>query len=62
MVCIWINSCPLRRLEEQKVIGNKWKKEYCLSDTNWNNCRRYQLEKSGIEHPDNLLPNNELAK
>lgn len=58
MICKWFDLCPLRKLEKQKIIDDKWKNNYCLTETRWKTCKRYQLEEKGIIHPDNLLPNN----
>ena len=60
MVCKWFDICPLRRLEEKGNISNKWKKEYCSSENNWLNCKRYRFEAKGKYHPDNMLPNGEI--
>jgi len=62
MVCKWLNICPLRELEAQGKLDIKWKKEYCESENNWKNCKRYQLEEKGIYHPNNMLPNGEKIK
>jgi hypothetical protein len=59
MPCKWFKVCPLRKLEKQGRISMKWRKEYCLSDKNYKNCKRFQLEKKGIKRPDNMLPNGE---
>jgi len=50
----------LRRFERQGRLSRKWAKEYCKSDDNWKNCRRYQLEESGVFHADNMLPNGKV--
>ena len=60
MVCKWFDICPLRRLEEKGKISDKWKKEYCSSEKNWLNCKRYQFEAKGKYHPDNMLPNGKI--
>ena len=62
MPCKWYEICPLRRFEEEGSLSKKWVEEYCKTENNWKNCKRYQLEEKGIEHPDNLLPNGELMK
>ena len=62
MSCKWYNICPLRGFEEQGKLSNKWAKEYCKSDDNWKNCKRYQSEEQGVYHPDNMLPNGEIDK
>lgn len=55
MTCKWYELCPLRRFERQGKISDKWSREYCESEDNWKNCRRYQLEEQGKHHPDNML-------
>jgi len=56
MACKWYTVCPLRRFEAQGILDDKWTNEYCDSDNNWKNCKRYQMEDRGIPHPDHLLP------
>lgn len=55
MVCKWLEICPLRELEKQGKISDKWKKEYCLLDDNWRNCKRFQMEEKEEKHR-NILP------
>jgi hypothetical protein len=55
MSCKWRRVCPLRRLEAEGVIDLRWKKEYCLSESNWKNCKRFQAEEKGLPHSDLLL-------
>lgn len=61
MTCKWLNLCPLRELEKQKKISNKWKEEYCLSDKKWKTCKRFQMEEKGISH-EGILPNGKKIK
>jgi len=61
MSCPWLEGCPLRRLEKENKISEKWKNEYCLSSNNFKNCQRYQMEKEGEPHK-NILPNGEKIK
>lgn len=56
MSCKWIKICPLRRLEKEGKISDQWKKDYCETEENWKNCKRYQMSKEGEEHPDTLMP------
>jgi len=60
MACKWYQICPLRRFERQGRLDMSWAEEYCKSDSNWRNCRRYELEESGIYHPDNMLPDGRI--
>jgi len=50
----------LRRFERQGKLPDKWAKEYCKSDDNWENCKRYRLEEQGVYHADNMLPNGKI--
>ena len=56
MTCKWFGVCPLRRLEKEGRIEDKWKREYCLSVRNWKNCARFKTEEKEESHPDNLMP------
>ncbi|MFB6076063.1 MAG: uracil-DNA glycosylase [Candidatus Aenigmatarchaeota archaeon] len=58
MTCKWIDVCPLRKIEKEDKISDKWKEEYCESEDNWKNCKRYQMEERGEPH-QNILPNGE---
>ena len=60
MTCKWYDICPLRRFEEQGKLDKVWAQNYCKSNDNSQNCKRYQLEEKGINHPDNMLPNGEI--
>jgi len=60
MTCKWYNVCPLRRFERQGKLTKSWAQNFCKSNNNWQNCKRYQLEEKGIYHPDNMLPNGEI--
>lgn len=61
MRCKWFDVCELREWEAEGRISNKWKKEYCESDWNWRNCKRFQMEERGEPH-DNILPNGDTIK
>ena len=60
MGCKWYEVCPLRRFEREGKISSRWAVNYCKSDDNWKNCKRYRLEEEGIFHPDNMLPDGEF--
>jgi len=62
MPCKWLIICPLRILEKQGKITDKWKKVYCLTEKNWINCKRYQYEEKGKYHPDNMMPDGSIKK
>ncbi|MBW2989345.1 uracil-DNA glycosylase [Candidatus Woesearchaeota archaeon] len=56
MTCEYYSICPLRRFEKEGKLGYRWKKEFCSSDKNWENCKRFIETKKGIVHPDDELP------
>lgn len=56
MTCKWYDVCPLRRLEKEGKISDKWRKEYCETEENWKNCERYKDTEKGKSHSDNLMP------
>lgn len=60
MTCKWYHLCPLRRLEKEGIISNKWRKEYCETENNWKNCKRYQMEEKEKNHPDNMMPDGTI--
>jgi hypothetical protein len=60
MTCKWYSLCPLRKFEKEGKLDNFWVQNYCKSDNNWKNCKRYQLEENGIAHPDNMLPDGRI--
>ncbi len=60
MTCKWYNVCPLRKLEKEGKISYRWRKEYCKTEENWKNCKRYQMEEEGIAHPDNMMPDGTI--
>ena len=60
MACEWIKSCPLRIFENEGRISNKWKEKYCDTEANWNNCRRFKLDKKNEQHSEYLLPDGSM--
>jgi len=56
--CIWYCCCPIKYFTEDGKLDKKWSEEYCHSE--WEKCIRFQKEKNGIYHPDNMLPNGEI--
>jgi len=62
VTCKWYSLCPLRELEREGNIGDKWKKEYCGTEENWKNCKRYQMEEEGEFHSYNMMPNGSIKK
>ena len=61
MTCKWHGMCPLRRLEDQGVIGRAWRRRYCESDTHWKGCARYKMEEEGVRHADNMMPDGSFV-
>lgn len=62
MSCKWYSVCPLRNLEKQGKISDKWKNKYCETKSNWKNCKRYKLEQKEKTHPDNMMPDGSIIK
>jgi hypothetical protein len=62
MACKWLSICPLRRLEKQGKITDKWRRNYCETDENWKKCKRYQCEEKGDYHPDNMMPDGSIKE
>jgi len=60
MSCKWLESCPLRKLEEQGEISDKWKKNYCDTDKKWKGCARYQASQNNESHSVNLMPDGSI--
>jgi len=58
--CKWFEVCPLKRFYEEGRLEKKWIENYCKE--NFKNCARYKLEKKGILHPDNMLPNGKIRE
>ena len=61
MTCKWIGFCPLRKHENDGVISLKWRKDYCESEMNWKECKRYQMEENSIPHHDNMMPDGSFV-
>jgi len=61
MTCKWFSVCPMRKWKKQGTISGKWRKEYCETEENWKNCRRFQMEEKGIPH-DDILPDGSKLK
>ena len=45
---------------DQGKLNPKWVDIYCLVGNK--NCVRFQMEESGADHPDNMLPNGTIKK
>jgi hypothetical protein len=61
MTCKWIGLCPLRKHEKDGVISLKWRKDFCESEMNWKECKRYQMEENSIPHRDNMMPDGSFV-
>ncbi|OYT27554.1 MAG: uracil-DNA glycosylase [Candidatus Altiarchaeales archaeon ex4484_96] len=57
-VCRWYPLCPMKRFFEEGGLDEKWVKKYCMGD--YVDCVRYHMEKEGISHPDNMLPDGSI--
>jgi hypothetical protein len=62
MACKWFKVCPLRRLEKEGKISSNWRLEYCQTEKNWKNCRRFQMAETGKPHTDNMMPDGSFLK
>jgi len=60
MSCKWCNVCPLRKFERAGKLPDYWRENYCLTENNWKNCKRYQMEEDSQPHPDNMLPDGKM--
>jgi hypothetical protein len=60
--CKWLSVCPLRRFERQGKLGVRLRDEYCKSESNWKNCKRFQAEERGEPHPDNMMPDGSIER
>ncbi len=58
--CKWYDLCPMKRFYEKGILDKKWIELYCKGD--WESCVRYQKEKKGEYHPDNMLPDGNIDK
>jgi len=58
--CMWFLVCPMKRFYEEGKLDKKWIERYCKGE--WNNCRRYQMEKNGEPHSDYMLPDGTNMK
>ncbi|MFX1479122.1 MAG: uracil-DNA glycosylase [Promethearchaeota archaeon] len=58
--CKWYICCPIKYFVDKGMLEKKWVEEYCLVGNR--DCLRYQVEESGENHPDNMLPNGEIRK
>ncbi|MFO8063295.1 MAG: uracil-DNA glycosylase [Spirochaetota bacterium] len=48
----------MRRFYEQGKLEESWIKTYCKGDNT--SCVRFQMEKRGQPHPDNMLPDGSI--
>ena len=56
--CKWYQICPMKYYYEQGKLERKWIELYCKG--NWKECIRYQMEESGKDHSDRMLPNGKV--
>lgn len=57
-ICIWFDSCPLKKFYEQGQLSKKWIKDYCWGDNS--RCIRKEMEEKGEYHPDNMMPDGTI--
>ncbi len=58
--CEWYYCCPIKRFTDEGKLERYWVEHYCLVGNK--SCVRYQKEKRGEYHPDELLPNGEIRE
>ena len=58
--CKWYSECPIKYFVEHGKLDQKWVENYCLIGNK--NYIRYQMEETGENHPDNMLPNGDIKK
>lgn len=58
--CKWYYVCPVREYTEKGKLERYWTENYCLISNK--TCVRYQMEERGEYHPDNMLPDGEIAE
>ena len=59
-ICNWYNVCPFKIFYEEDKIDKKWIDEYCWGD--YFKCVRRKMEKEGVFHPDNMLPDGTIRE
>jgi DNA polymerase len=50
----------MKHFFEQGRLDRSWIDRYCRGD--WTTCVRYQMEETGKDHPDNMLPDGSIAE
>lgn len=58
-ICKWYQICPVKKFCDEKKLETKWVNLYCKG--NYQACVRYKMEEIGESHPDNMLPDGEIA-
>jgi len=56
--CTWFAVCPMKQFWIQGRITPHWIESFCRG--RWETCVRFQLERDGIPHPDNMLPDGTI--
>ena len=57
-ICVWYDSCPLKRFYQQGKLAKGWILNYCWNDNS--KCVRKKMEENGEYHPDNMLPDGKI--
>ena len=57
-ICKWYYVCPIMRFVKERKLDKKWVENYCFKGGK--NCKRYEMEKKGIFHLDNMLPDGTI--
>ncbi|MBN2278980.1 MAG: uracil-DNA glycosylase [Candidatus Marinimicrobia bacterium] len=58
--CQWFPVCPMKDFYEKGKLDEKWIHDYCKN--HWQDCIRYQKERAGIDHSDQMLPDGSIDK
>jgi len=56
--CIWYSVCPIKHFTDEGLLDPIWVNTYCKKANP--DCKRFQLEKAGEFHPDNMLPDGSI--
>lgn len=57
-ICKWYPVCPMKRFYDAGLLAKKWVDDYCFG--NWQRCIRFEMEKLGRYHPENMLPDGSI--
>lgn len=58
--CKWYPVCPMKYYYEAGKLDEKWILNFCKGDCS--KCVRYEMEETGQNHPDNMLPDGSIDR